>query len=680
MMINNGKCLCSYLLKVILVLLLTGILFYCAGPVLAGTSSMPTYILQWGSSGSTDGKFAAPQGVAVNMNDGNVYVADYGNNRIQKFDSNGGFLGKWAPSGSDNFTQPRSLAVDSSNNVYVADTGNHRIQKRDSNGGFLTRWGHNGGDGTSGSDNGSFNAPSGICVAPDGSVYVADQLNDRIQKFNSSGSFVTSWGGHTGTLEDGKFDHPYDVAVDPSGNNIYVSDYQNHRIQKFTSAGVYQAKWDTGLNWNPVGISVDSSNYVYVSFSGTINEVGKYDSTGNLIGLIEGLAGFNRPEDVAVGRSPTLYISERGNNLINKFTLTPSAPTLVSPADNATVRGQSGTFTWAAVWGSPTGYWLRVSSTNMNTDYYYGDVGAVTSKSVTTLPGNGSTLYWNVMAYNSYGFGPQSAWRSFTNTTKRTMCDYNGDGISEIGTYQAGAWYLDYNGNGIWNGTGAGGDKLYTFGNSTMKPVTGDWNSDNKTEIGAFLNGTWYIDYNGNGVWNGTGGGDKLYTFGNASMKPVSGDWNSDNKTEIGAYLNGTWYLDYNGNGVWNGTGAGGDKLYTFGNSSMKPVTGNWNGDGKTEIGAFYNGTWYLDYNGNGVWNGTAGGDRQYSFGNSTMKPVSGDWNADGITEIGAFLNGTWYLDYNGNGAWNGNGTGPTNDRQRTFGNSSMIPVGGAAY
>jgi len=243
----------------------------------------------------------------------------------------------------------------------------------------------------------------------------------------------------------------------------------------------------------------------------------------------------------------------------------------------------------------------------------------------------------------------------------------------KIATYLNGTWYLDYNGNGVWNGV-AGGDRQYTFGNSSMTPVSGNWNGTGGTEIGAFLNGTWYLDYNGNGVWNGVAGGDRQYTFGNASMKPVSGDWNSDNKTEIGTYLNGTWYIDYNGNGVWNGTG-GGDKLYTFGNSSMRPVTGNWNDDGKTEIGAFYNGTWYLDYNGNGVWNGTGGGDRQYTFGNASMIPVSGNWNGTGGTEIGAFYNGTWYLDYNGNGVWNGVAGG---DKQYTFGNGTMKPVSGA--
>jgi len=246
--------------------------------------------------------------------------------------------------------------------------------------------------------------------------------------------------------------------------------------------------------------------------------------------------------------------------------------------------------------------------------------------------------------------------------------NWNGTGGTKIGTYVKGIWYLDYNGTGIWNGT-AGGDKQYTFGNASQTPVTGNWNgTGGTTKIGTYCKGIWYLDLNGNGAWNGTAGGDRQYAFGDSSQTPVTGNWNgTGGTTKIGTYYNGTWYLDYNGNGVWNGGAT--DKQYTFGDASQMPVTGDWNNDGKTEIGTYKAGTWYLDFNGNGAWNGTAGGDRQYAFGNASQTPVTGNWNGTLGTEIGTFLNGKWYLDYNANGAWNGNGTGPTNDRQYTFGN-----------
>jgi len=269
--------------------------------------------------------------------------------------------------------------------------------------------------------------------------------------------------------------------------------------------------------------------------------------------------------------------------------------------------------------------------------------------------------------------GAGSSWTAYGGGTSDLLFEIYGLRPGDIGAYQAGTWYLDFNSNGAWNG--AVTDRQYSFGNASMKPVTGDWNGDGLMEIGAYNSGTWYGDFNGNGIWNGPVT-DRQCSFGNASMTPVSGDWDGNGNTEIGTFLNGAWYIDYNANGVWNGTG-GGDKLYTFGNSTMKPVTGDWNGDGKTEVGTFLNGAWYIDYNGSGTWNGTAGGDKLYTFGNSTMKPVSGDWNADGRTEIGTFLNGAWYLDYNGNGVWNNVAGG---DKLRSFGNSAMTPVNGSAY
>jgi len=112
---------------------------------------------------------------------------------------------------------------------------------------------------------------------------------------------------------------------------------------------------------------------------------------------------------------------------------------------------------------------------------------------------------------------------------------------------------------------------------STDTPVTGDWNGNGKTKIGVFRNSTqrWYLDYNGNGVWDGTPT-DKLYVFGMSTDTPITGDWDRNNKTEIGVFRNSTrqWLLDYNGNGMWNGTPK--DKLYKFMLSTDTPVTGDW--------------------------------------------------------------------------------------------------------
>ena len=127
-------------------------------------------------------------------------------------------------------------------------------------------------------------------------------------------------------------------------------------------------------------------------------------------------------------------------------------------------------------------------------------------------------------------------------------------------------WFRGYN------------NTLPNFGLSGDLPVTGDWNNDGKSEIGVFRNSThtFYLDYNANGVWN-VPPADRQYNFGLSGDLPISGDWNNDRKSEIGVYRNSTklFYLDYNGNGVWNGSVV--DRQYNFSTiSGDKPISGKW--------------------------------------------------------------------------------------------------------
>jgi hypothetical protein len=248
---------------------------------------------------------------------------------------------------------------------------------------------------------------------------------------------------------------------------------------------------------------------------------------------------------------------------------------------------------------------------------------------------------------------------------------------SGIGVFRPSThlFYLDYNGNGVWNGASI--DKQYNFGITGDMPITGDWNNNGISEIGVFRPSThlFYLDYNGNGAWNGAAV-DRSYNFGITGDIPITGDWNNDSKSEIGVFRNSThlFYLDYNGNGAWNGAAV--DRTYNFGINGDIPITGDWNNDGISEIGVFRPTThlFYLDYNGNGAWNGAAV-DRTYNFGITGDMPISGDWNSDGRTDIGVFRPSThlFYLDYNGNGAWNGAAV----DRTYNFGITGDMPISG---
>jgi tripartite motif-containing protein 71 len=180
---------------------------------------------QFGGAGSGLGQFNFPGGSAADA-DGNLYVADVGNHRVQKLDPAGAPLAVFGSQGSGDgkLNSPRDVAVDAAGNVYVADTGNHRIEKFAADGAFLAKWG------SFGSGDGQFKNPTGVALDSRGHVFVSDDGNDRIEELGADGGFVAKWGTLGGG--QGELNRPAGLTVDPSGA-IWVADYANHRIVRF---------------------------------------------------------------------------------------------------------------------------------------------------------------------------------------------------------------------------------------------------------------------------------------------------------------------------------------------------------------------------------------------------------------------------------------------------------------
>jgi len=276
-----------------------------------------TFVTKWGSQGRGDGQFKKPFGVAVDSS-GNVYVADTNNHRIQKFTSDGTFVTKWGSKGSGDgeFKKSRGVAIDSSGNVYVADFDNHRIQKFTTDGTFVTKWG------SKGTGDGQFKKPLGVAVDSSGNVYVADVGNHRVQKFTPDGTFVTKWGSKWGgsiwvicSSAKGKFYHPHGVAID-SSDNVYVADTWNSRIQKFTSDGTFVTKWGSyslsdgdGKFSYPNGVAVEGSGNIYVA---ELCRIQKFTSDGTFVtkwgSRGSGDGKFKEPYGVAVDSSDNVYV------------------------------------------------------------------------------------------------------------------------------------------------------------------------------------------------------------------------------------------------------------------------------------------------------------------------------------------------------------------------------------
>jgi sugar lactone lactonase YvrE len=281
------------------------------------------FVTKWGSRGDGEGEFMYPEDITVD-NNGFIYVVEWGNNRVQKFTSDGQFVAKWGGVGNSEvtFNGPRGVAADTSGFIYVADSGNDRIQKFTSDGQLVAAWG------SEGSADGELNFPNDIAIDSNGFVYVADTANDRIQKFTSDGQFVTKW--------EPNF-RPLSIAT--GGNDlVYVAG--DHSIHKFTADGQFVAKWGTwgsqdGEFRSPHGVAVDINGFAYVADSDN-NRIQKFTADGQFLAKWgssgSGDGEFSWPHGIGVDTSGFVYVADSDNNRIQKFT----------------ANGQ-----FVAAWGSP---------------------------------------------------------------------------------------------------------------------------------------------------------------------------------------------------------------------------------------------------------------------------------------------------------------------------------------
>ncbi len=188
--------------------------------------------------------------------------------------------------------------------------------------------------GSPGQGNGQFQSPRGIALAPDGSLYVADSRNHRIQHFSADGSFIGSWGSFADVLSSdapvGTFYEPWGVAVSPDGKWVYVTDTWNHRVQKFTADGTPVKTWGTGIYgstdpyglWGPRGIAVSANGNVLVADTGN-KRIIIYDKDGNFLSQF-GSAGlelgqFDEPVGIAIDQNGILYVTDTWNQRVQSF-------------------------------------------------------------------------------------------------------------------------------------------------------------------------------------------------------------------------------------------------------------------------------------------------------------------------------------------------------------------------
>ena len=246
--------------------------------------------------------------------------------------------------------------------------------------------------------------------------------------------------------------------------------------------------------------------------------------------------------------------------------------------------------------------------------------------------------------------------------------DFDGDGTDEVAIYAAGQWFVDLNGNGVWDA----GDLWIQLGTELDRPVVGDWDGDGKDDI-AIFGRQWLRDPQrikrdpglpdpdnkrrrnidnrklvateeergedrerllrlGNRGELRADAVDHVFQYGEQVDTPLSGDWNGDGIDQIAVFRGGVFMLDSDGDGRWTK----GDEKVFLGQPGDEPIVGDFNGDGIDEIGVIRGDVWIIDTDGNGK---ITGNDLQMQIPRESgeSQPIVGDWDGDGKDDPGYY-------------------------------------------
>jgi sugar lactone lactonase YvrE/Tfp pilus assembly protein FimT len=283
---------------------------------------------------------------------------------------------------------PSPLAI---GNIWVTDAYNNRVEVFNTSGTYLGQFG------SWGNGNGQFEFPRGVGFDSNGNIFVSDDGGERVQKFSSSEAYISqfgSWGSGNSQFQD-----PFSLVLD-ANNNIWVADDANDRIQEFNSNGTYLGQFGTPGSGNgqfhfPTDLAIDQSGNIYVVDYGN-NRVEKFNSSGAYVSQFgsfgSGDGQFNKPDVIAIDASGNIYVSDSGNSRVEKFSPAGVFILKIGSAGNANGQFNNGPIGLAI---DGNGHlWAADANSNRVQEFdasgtYIGQLGGCSSGACATGSGNG---------------------------------------------------------------------------------------------------------------------------------------------------------------------------------------------------------------------------------------------------------------------------------------------------
>ena len=291
---------------------------------LPATVLVPTLELEETWDADTIAGLSAPRVGDVGP-DGNLYVVNGGSGEILVLSPQGSIVRRWGEPG----TEPGQLgfrteagsiggvAVASDGTVYVAETPNRRVQ------GFSTAGEPSGQWGTEGFGDGQFQNPIGVAVGPDGDVYVVDDVLDRIQRFSADGTHVNSFGSRGSA--NGQMLETGSIAVAVDGT-LFNADFGNGRVQSWDSNGEFcrtisEMGVEVGQLAQPHDVDLDRDGNVYVTDTGRVQV---FTREGRLLSVYP-IPGMDLVGSIhiAVADDGLAYVSTHSQDRILRLAIVP---------------------------------------------------------------------------------------------------------------------------------------------------------------------------------------------------------------------------------------------------------------------------------------------------------------------------------------------------------------------